>query len=147
MVNIIGADGRKPIHVQEKELLEHLKGDSVARESGSVPQTFNRIRSISYHDGFFELELKPDPLDLTTHRTVSAAEMFHKIDRMKLSLAKMPLVDPKMAAEMLTELERKLYEAMEKDEKALKEIQQAIIEGENLKKAREMEDRVNGIIR
>ena len=43
MLNLIGADGKKSVHTAEMEQLEALKGDSIARETGSVPQTFNRI--------------------------------------------------------------------------------------------------------
>ena len=75
------------------------------------------------------------------------AEVFTKLNRMKESLKKPILADPVAAAEMLVELGRKLNEAIEKDDQALKEIQKAIFEGEQLKKARSIEDRVNGIIR
>jgi hypothetical protein len=147
MLNLIGADGKKSVHTAEMEQLEALKGDSIARETGSVPQTFNRIKSIKYHDGLFEFELKPDPMDLRDHMVMTYAEVFTKLNRMKESLKKPILADPVAAAEMLVELGRKLNEAIEKDDQALKEIQKAIFEGEQLKKARSIEDRVNGIIR
>ena len=147
MLNLIGADGKKSVHTAEMEQLEALKGDSIARETGSVPQTFNRIKSINYHDGLFEFELKPDPMDLRDHMVMTYAEVFTKLNRMKESLKKPILADPVAAAEMLVELGRKLNEAIEKDDQALKEIQKAIFEGEQLKKARSIEDRVNGIIR
>ena len=73
MLNLIGADGKKSVHTAEMEQLEALKGDSIARETGSVPQTFNRIKSIKYHDGLFEFELKPDPMDLRDHMVMTYA--------------------------------------------------------------------------
>ena len=147
MLNLIGVDGRKPIHTSEMEQLEALKGDSIARETGSVPQTFNRIKSITYHDGFFEFEMNPSKFDLRDHMVMTVAEVFTKLNHMKESFKKPVFADPKMASELLVELERKLHEAMEKDEQALREIQRAIFEGEQLRKAREIENRVNGIIR
>ena len=147
MLNLIGADGKKSVHVAEMEQLEALKGDSIARETGSVPQTFNRIKSVKYHDGLFEFEMNPSKFDLRDHMVMTVPEVFTKLKHMKESLKKPVLADPKAASEMLVELERKLYEAIEKDDQALKEIQRAIFEGEQLKKARAIEDRVNGIIR
>lgn len=147
MLNLIGADGKKPIHVSEDNQLEALKGDSIARETGSVAQEFTRIRSITYHDGMFEFEMKPDAFDLSTKRLMTVGEVFTKLHRMRAMLRKAPLIDPKMASEMLVELERKLLEAVESDEKALQDIQQEIIRQEKIKKEQEAEDRANGIFR
>ena len=147
MVNLIGADGKKPIKISEQNQLDAISGDSVARESGSVPQTFSRILSVKFTGDGFEFKMKPDKYDLRDTIYMSVYETFKKFGKMRQMLRKAPLVDPKMACEMLIELERKLIEACENNENALKEVQKAILDTEQLKKARLKEDQDNGIVR
>lgn len=147
MVNLIGADGKKTLQASEKAQFEALQGDSIARETGSVPQEFTRIREIKYHDGVFEFKMKPSPYDLSDTKIMPVGEVMTKLHVMRAMLRKTALVDPKMASEMLIELERKLIEAVEQDEDALQQVQAALLKEQQVEQAQRQEDRANGIIR
>ena len=146
-MNLIGADGKKPIKVSEQKQLDAISGDSVARESGSVPQTFSRILSVKFNGDGFEFKMKPDKYDLRDTIYMSVYETFKKLREMRRMLRKAPLVDPKMACEMLIELERKLIEACEDNENALKDVQRALFDTAQAKKAQLAEDKANCIVR
>lgn len=147
MLGLIGADGKKPIKDSEQKQLDAISGDSIARETGSVPQTFSRILSVKFTGDGFEFKMKPDKYDLRDTVYMSVYETFKKLNHMRRSLRKAPLADPKMACEMLIELERKLIEACEDNENALREVQKAVFDMNKVKNEQLAEDQANGIVR
>lgn len=147
MLNLIGANGKKTLKEVEAIKLDAISGDSVARLTGSVPQFLSRIRSVDYVKGFFIFKMKPDKYDLRDTKIMPAGDVLKKVKAMHRSVRKMPLEDPKMWADMLVELERKLVEAMEKDESALKDIMRAQAQLGAARLAQQKEDSANGIIR
>lgn len=147
MINLIGADGKITLKEAERRQLDAISGGSIARETGSVPQEFTRIRSVDYHDGVFVFGLKPDPMDLRDHVTMTVSEAFRKIRALREMMRVIPLVDPKMASEMLVELVRKMQEAIDKDSEALQQAKKEIEREELVEKMQAIEDAKNGIIR
>ena len=147
MLGLIGADGKKTVKESERAQYEAISGDSVARTTGSVPQVFNKIQSVKFDGLGFEFKLKPDKYDLRDTMYMSVYDTFKKLGSMRQMLRKAPLVDPKMACELLIELERKLIEACEDNEDALKEINQAVTDLKSAEIAQAKEDLANGIVR
>lgn len=125
-MQIIGADGKKSIRESEIAQNEALKGDSIARETGSVEQEYTRIRSIEDTGLGFVVYLKPTPLDLRDSVYFSYEEMAARLMRMRYVLRKVPLKDQKAVSEMLIEIERKVYEAISKNEMAQEGMKRAL---------------------
>lgn len=125
-MQILGADGKKTVRSSEIAQNEALKGDSVARETGSVEQEYTRIRSIEDTGIGFVVYLKPSVTDLRDSVFFTYEEMAARLMRMRYVLKKVPLKDQKSVSEMLIEIERKLYEAMNKSELAQKEVEAAV---------------------
>lgn len=147
MLGLIGADGKKTVKESERAQYEAISGDSIARNTGTVPQVFDRIQSVKFDGTGFEFKLKPNKYDLRDTMYESVYDTFKKLGSMRLMLRKAPLADPKMAAELLIELERKLIEACEDNENALKEINRAMNDIKMAEISQAKEDLANGIVR
>lgn len=100
--------------VREERLVEEMKRtESVAKDTGSVAQSFGRILDFTDMGVGIMLTLRPTPEHPETARFLSYADAIHNLAATKATIKKLPLEDQKAAAEMLIALETKLLEALD----------------------------------
>lgn len=98
---------------REKAFLEEMKKtESVAKTSGSVAQSFNRILGFRDVGSGIILTLRPTPEHPETEKFLSYQDAIHRLENTKAAAKKLALEDQKVVAEQLIELETKLLEAL-----------------------------------
>ncbi|MFA7162341.1 MAG: hypothetical protein EOM68_27440 [Spirochaetia bacterium] len=99
---------------REKAFLEEMKRtESVAKTSGSVAQSFNRILGFKDVGVGVILTLRPTPEHPETEKFLSYEEALHNLNNTKAAVKKLALEDQKAVAEQLIELETRLLEALD----------------------------------
>lgn len=102
----------------ENKLVQKIDDSpSVAKETGSIKQDFNRIQEIEHLDGYgFRVYIMPTPKDPRIYADMTYEEAMGRVIAMHRMLPLVPLVDRRSFVEQVTFLRSRLYEAMTKDD-------------------------------
>lgn len=102
-----------PAKAAEKRLLDKANAtESVAKVSGSIAQSFDRIKDIVDTGTGIMLILNPTPTDPRVSKTLSYEQALRHLMATKRTIPIMALSDQKSAIEMLVALESRLLEAL-----------------------------------